>query len=171
MKDDSLLINTLALNIYLRHRNVFQNGVNHFSKIVDHFLPKSSQFCIFRTVRFCSIFSSMLSKYTSQIMYGATLDFQYQRQWWLHKMPDLKINLCSKYAIKTLLCHRCTCWHLKSEVSPNIIWNIFGSHTGEIWIKSYGPKCIEFLAYRQKSEILKSIFEKKKLTSFCKTFL
>ena len=51
---------------------------------------------------------------TYQIMYGATLDFQRE-----HKMPDRKINLCSKFAIKNLL-YRCKFWHCKSKVSPYI---------------------------------------------------
>ena len=40
LKDGSLLINTLASNICFTYRNMFQNGVNALSKIVDAFLSK-----------------------------------------------------------------------------------------------------------------------------------
>ena len=40
----SLLINTLASNICFSYRNMFQNGVDALSKIVDAFLSKSSKF-------------------------------------------------------------------------------------------------------------------------------
>ena len=40
MKDDSLSINILASNYCLCDRIIFQNGVNSFSKIVNHFLKK-----------------------------------------------------------------------------------------------------------------------------------
>ena len=35
------------------------------SKIVDHFLSKSTKFCMVQTIRFCSNFTSMWSKYLS----------------------------------------------------------------------------------------------------------
>ena len=44
LKDGSLLINTLASNICFGYRNMFQNGVDALSKIVDAFLSKSSKF-------------------------------------------------------------------------------------------------------------------------------
>ena len=37
---------------------------------------------------------------TYQTMYGEILDFQCQHQQWQHKIPDWKINFCSKFAIK-----------------------------------------------------------------------
>ena len=40
LKDGSLLINTLASNICFSYRNMFQNGVDALSKIVDDFLSK-----------------------------------------------------------------------------------------------------------------------------------
>ena len=43
VKDDRLT-NTGALNNCLYHRNVFQNDINAFSKMVNHFLSKSSNF-------------------------------------------------------------------------------------------------------------------------------
>ena len=44
VKDGSLLINALASNIYFGYRNMFQNGFDALSKIVDAFLSKSSKF-------------------------------------------------------------------------------------------------------------------------------
>ena len=40
LKDGSLLINTLASNICFSYRNMFQNGVDALSKIVDAFFSK-----------------------------------------------------------------------------------------------------------------------------------
>ena len=51
LKDGSLLINTLASNICFSYRNMFQNGVNALSKIVDAFLSKSSKFHLVRIIR------------------------------------------------------------------------------------------------------------------------
>ena len=38
-------------------------------------------------------------------MYGETLHFQCQHQQWQHEIPGRKINFCSKFTIKTLLCY------------------------------------------------------------------
>ena len=51
LKDGSLLINTLASKICLSYRNMFQNGVDALSKIVDAFLSKSSKFHLVRIIR------------------------------------------------------------------------------------------------------------------------
>ena len=51
LKDGSLLINTLASNICFSCRNMFQNGVDALSKIVDAFLSKSSKFYLVRIIR------------------------------------------------------------------------------------------------------------------------
>ena len=51
LKDGSLLISTLALNICFSYRNKFQNGVDALSKIVDAFLSKSSKFHLVRIIR------------------------------------------------------------------------------------------------------------------------
>ena len=51
LKDGSLLNNTLASNICFSHRNMFQNGVDALSKIVDAFLSKSSKFHLVRIIR------------------------------------------------------------------------------------------------------------------------
>ena len=63
LKDGSLLINTIALNICFSYRIMFQNGVNALSKIVDTFLSKSSKFCLVRIIRWCSNFSSLWHKH------------------------------------------------------------------------------------------------------------
>ena len=51
LKDESLLINILASNICFSFRNMFQNGVDALSKIVDAFLPKSLNFYLVRIIR------------------------------------------------------------------------------------------------------------------------
>ena len=51
LKNGSLLINTLASNICFSYRNMFQNGVDAVSKIVDAFLSKSSKFYLVRIIR------------------------------------------------------------------------------------------------------------------------
>ena len=51
LKDGRLLINTLASNICFSYRNMFQNGVDALSKIVDAFLSKSSTFYPVRIIR------------------------------------------------------------------------------------------------------------------------
>ena len=77
LKDDSLKINSLALNNCFSHRNIFQNGINTLSKMVNHFLSKSSKFCIVWTIRFCSNFTIMWSKYLSNnVWHRRQNDFQ-----------------------------------------------------------------------------------------------
>ena len=51
LKDGSLLINTLVSNICFGYRNMFQNGVDALSKIVDAFLSKSSKFHLVWIIR------------------------------------------------------------------------------------------------------------------------
>ena len=51
LRDGSLLINTLASNICFSYRNMFQNGVDALSNIVDAFLSKSSKFHLVRITR------------------------------------------------------------------------------------------------------------------------
>ena len=69
MNDGSLEINNLALNNCFSYRNVFQNGTNTLSKIgffffkKNPFLSKSWKFRVIWTIRFCSNFTSMWSKY------------------------------------------------------------------------------------------------------------
>ena len=63
LKDGSLLINTLASNICFSYRNMFQNGVDGLSKIVDAFLSKSSKFYLVRIFRKCPNFASLWHKH------------------------------------------------------------------------------------------------------------
>ena len=65
METNSLSINILPLVNCLCFRNVFQNGVNTFLKMVNHFLLNNSKFCILSTIQLCSYFFSMWSKYFS----------------------------------------------------------------------------------------------------------
>ena len=63
LKDESLLINTLAANICFSYRNMFQNGVDALSKIVDAFLSKSLNFYLVWIIRKCSNFASLWHKH------------------------------------------------------------------------------------------------------------
>ena len=63
LKDGSLLIDTLASNICFSYRNMFQNGVEALSKIVDAFLLKSSKFYLFRIIQWCSNFARLWHKH------------------------------------------------------------------------------------------------------------
>ena len=63
LKDGSLLINTLTSNICFSYRNMFQNGADALSKIVDAFLSKSSKFYLVRIIRLCSNFASLWHKH------------------------------------------------------------------------------------------------------------
>ena len=54
-----------SIERFLYHRNVFQNDINTSSKMVNLFWPKSSKFCIFRTIPFCLHLTSIWSKYLS----------------------------------------------------------------------------------------------------------
>ena len=51
LKDGSLLIDTLASIICFSYRNMFQNGLDALSKIVDAFLSKSSKFYLVWIIR------------------------------------------------------------------------------------------------------------------------
>ena len=59
LKDSSLQINSLASNDCFSNRNVFQNGVNALSKMVNHFFVKSLKFCVVRTIQLHSNFTSI----------------------------------------------------------------------------------------------------------------
>ena len=63
LKDESLLINTVASNICFSYRNMFQNGVDALSKIVDASLSKSSKLYLVRIIRQCSNFASLWHKH------------------------------------------------------------------------------------------------------------
>ena len=52
---------------------------------------------------------------------------------------------------------------------PKSLHTLFGPHPGEIWTKSYGPKCKSFELLAKKN-LFKTIFDKE-FTPFCKTFL
>ena len=70
MKDDCLPNNTLASNNCLCHRNIFQTGVNtSFSKMVDHFCPKTQNCVQFLSHNFVQILQ-VYGPNTYQTMYG-----------------------------------------------------------------------------------------------------
>ena len=81
LKDYSLSVNTLPLNNVTETSSKMASTL--FSKMVKHFLPKSSKLCRFCTIRFCTNFTSMWS-YTKcntyKIMNGENLNFQCQCQ-------------------------------------------------------------------------------------------
>ena len=64
LKHGSLIIENLASNHSFIYRNVFRNGVNAISKMVNNFLSKKAKFCVVQTKLYCLSFtSSMWSKY------------------------------------------------------------------------------------------------------------
>ena len=67
----AMVLISIASSNCFSHRNVFQNGVNTLSKMVNHFLSKSSIFCIFGPYDFVQI-SPASGSNTYQIMYGET---------------------------------------------------------------------------------------------------
>ena len=78
LKDDSLLINILASNNCLCHINVFQNGVNLFSKTVNHFFVKTLKNFVY-FIRYDFVQNSPTCDPNAyQIMYEDNLDFQCQ---------------------------------------------------------------------------------------------
>ena len=82
LKDDDRWNSILASNKCFSHRNVFQNGVNTMSKIVNHFFVKKAQnFVWFRPYDFVQI-SQTCGPNTYQIIYIETFDFQCQHQQW-----------------------------------------------------------------------------------------
>ena len=76
----------------------------------------------------------------------------------------------SIFSSYTFPSNRYKCWHWRSKVSPYNILYVFWQHTGEIWTKSYCPKYSKFWAFWQKTDFLKTPFDKS-LTPFCKTFV
>ena len=72
IKNDSLLINNLASNNCLCHRNVFQNGVNNFSKKKN--VKSASNFVYFKQKDFVQMLPCGPNTYHT--MYGESLDFQ-----------------------------------------------------------------------------------------------
>ena len=81
-----------------------------------------------------------------------------------------KVRSETQFAIKTFPCYRCKCWYRKSKVSPFIIWYVLGPHAGEIWTKTYCPKCTKFWAFDKKNWVFLNHFRRKGWCHF-KTFL
>ena len=67
------------------------------------FLQKAQNFVRFGPYDFVQISPAYMVQILIKL-YGEPLDFQCQHQ--QHKVPDQKINFCSKFAIKTLPCYR-----------------------------------------------------------------
>ena len=92
MKDGSLLITTLASNICFSYRNMFQNGVDALSKIVDAFLSKSSKFYLVRIIRKCSNFASLWQKHLLRNYKYDISDFRCQHLQRQYEIPYRNIN-------------------------------------------------------------------------------
>ena len=95
------------------HRNVFQNGINTLSKMVNHFCQKAQNFVHVEPYDFVQI-SPAYGPNTYQIMYGKTLDFQCQYQQLLYKIPDQKISNNQKLKITV---------NLPSKLFPTAVAN------------------------------------------------
>ena len=157
MKEDIFQINILASNYCLYHRNVFQNGVNPFSKIVDHFLPKSSKFWIFLTKRFCSNFTSMWSKYLSNNVWKK---YRLPMSALVFSIGNIKCVIgklisARNFELHYLICVWTTCWWNMNR----ILWKLFStklwSHLGRCssswinwWMLSYLFEDIHLSAFQ-----------------------
>ena len=105
-----LKFNSLVSNHCFSHRNIFQNGVNTLSMVNQ-----------FRPYHFVQISPSCGHKYTYQITYGATSDFQCVTP----RMRD-----CRNYVISASVCRNC------------VISRIFGSrHLAKITVFRQSPSC------------------------------
>ena len=132
------------------------------------FLSKNSKFCIVRTMRFPSNFTSMWSKYFSSNVWEI-LDFQCQHQQWLYKIPDRKINFCSNLLLKLF----------PATVANADIGSLKSLHTFlkmlyHILMK-FEPNCnipnyTKVLSFLIKNRFFKTIFDKA-MTPLWKTFL
>ena len=130
------------------------------------FLPKCSKCCTFLPIRLCSNFTSMWSKCLSTYL---RRDFRLPMS--ASVMVTKKVRsetqfFFQKFAMKTFRCYRWKCWHWKTKVSQYIIWYVLGPHAGEIWTKSYCPKCTKFLAFWQKIEFFSNHLRQKRWRHF-----
>ena len=139
--------------------------------MVNHFLSKkSSKFCIVRTIRLCSNYTSMWSKYLSNNVWR---DFRFSNVKISNgniKYPIEKSIFCSIFAVKnsTLLSLLMLSWEVLSLYIHYLI-NIWTT-CWEIWTKLYGPKYTNFWAFDKKPGFLKNISDKA-LTPIWKTFM
>ena len=121
--------------------------------LFQHFLENCSTFLI-KKLKFLYI-----SLYT--ILFKFHLhDVKILTKWFMR--TDRKINFAVCLPLNST-CYHCKCWHWKSRISHYVIWYVFvfGPHAGEIWIKSFGPKCTEFWVFWQKTRILKLFLTKR----------
>ena len=112
----------------LNHINVFQNAVNMFSKLVNHFCQKAQNLVYFRSYDFVQILPAC-GPNTFQIMYGETLDFLCQHyngntkcligklifainiEYKLSRATVANANIVSqKSPLHNLICVWPTCW-------------------------------------------------------------
>ena len=95
LKDGSLLTNTLASSICFSYKNMFQNGVDSLSKIVDAFLSKSSKFYLVRIIRKCPNFASLWHKHLLR-------NYKWHFRLPMSAFATAKFNTLSKHQLFTL---------------------------------------------------------------------
>ena len=126
-------------------------------KWITIFCQKPQNFVYLFIIRFCLSFVSMWSRHLSNNVWRDSRLPMPASVMVLHKMPNRKINFCSKFAIETLLCYRYKCWHRKSKVSINYlicIWTTCWWNLNQIiW-----SKMCKILSFINKNRILKNHF-------------
>ena len=131
----------IVFQLILYHWTIFYVTETPF-KMASTLSQNKEKFKIYIPYDFVHI-SRACGPNTFQIMYGQTLDFQ------CHKMSDQKINVCSKFAIKTCPRYHCKCWHWKSKVSAYIIY----TYLYHVLVKLlYNPKYTKFWAFDNNNE-------------------
>ena len=157
MKDDSLPINTLTSSYCFRHRKVFQNGANSFSKMVNHLLPKILKMSYISYGTIGSNFTSMLSN-------NIWRDFRLS----ISASLMATINFCSKIAIKVFSATISNAY----TGSLNFYHTLFNTYLDNFLAKFQPNRMVQneqILSVLTKTGIFKTIFNKA-FTPFCKTF-
>ena len=130
--------------------------------MVNHILSKSSKFCIIQTIRFCSNFTSMWSKYLSNNVWRDFIsngDIKYpigESSIFAVNLLKLCITTVANVSIGSICIHsfkKCL-YHMLVKCEQNCM--VQTTHNIELFDKNVG--------------FLKTIFDKA-LTPFCKTFL
>ena len=150
LKDGSLLINTLASKICFSYINMFQNGVDALSKIVDAFLSKTSKFYLVRIIWKCSNFASLWHKYLLR-------NYKWHFRLPMSAFATAIWNTISKHQLFTLN-FAFQLFHVSIAIdncrSQNTICNSLTTilpQAGEIWSKSDDSNYIKFWAFLQKA--------------------
>ena len=128
--------------------NVFQNGDNTFSKLVNHFLSKSSKSRVVWTIRFCSNFTNVWSKYLISCMErllasnvsisNGSTKCQIGKSFFAVNLPLKLFPAVLPLLLLTLEVQSFSIHSLKSVCT---------TCSSEIWTNSYGPNCTKFWAF------------------------